>query len=52
VVGLVLLAFAFVFACLAAGPVVRLDPYRMHLGWAAIALWIASEIFGRAGFVH
>jgi len=46
---LVLLTFAFVLACLAAFPGIRFDPYRMHLGWAAIAFWIASELFGRAG---
>ena len=51
--GLVLLAFAFVFAVGAAVPHMRFDPYRMHLGWAATAFWIASELFGRTGpYLH
>jgi len=43
--GLVLLVFAFVFACLAAcipGPVFN----RWHLGWLAFAFYLASLIFG------
>ncbi len=47
-VGLVLLVFAFVCAFLAAiwnqypaGP-----NTRWHLGWAAVAFWIAAELFG------
>jgi hypothetical protein len=42
---LILLVFAFVFACLAAGipgPVFG----RWHLGWLALALYLASIIFG------
>jgi hypothetical protein len=44
--GLILLVFAFVLAvCAAAGwP----QTARPHLGWAAIACWIAAELFGRA----
>ena len=48
-VSLLLLCFALVFAIMAAFPHVRIDEYRMHLGWAAIAFWIASELFGRGG---
>jgi hypothetical protein len=48
-ISLILLCFAFVFACFAAVPGPRFDPYRMHVGWLAIALWIAAELFGRAG---
>jgi hypothetical protein len=44
-IGLVLLVFAFVCAVLAAtwnpGPL-----GRWHLGWAAVAFWIAAELFG------
>jgi hypothetical protein len=46
-ISLILLVFAFVLACLAAAgwpPVAR-----PHLGWAAIACLIASELFGRGG---
>jgi branched-subunit amino acid ABC-type transport system permease component len=45
--GLVLLVFAFVCAVLAAvlGP----QQWRFHLGWAAIAFWLAAEIFGGVG---
>ena len=45
---LILLVFAFVCAVLAAAawPV---GVSRPHLGWAAIAFWIAAELFGRAG---
>jgi hypothetical protein len=48
-VSLILLVFAFVMACMAAFPGIRFDQYRMHLGWASIACWIASELFGRGG---
>lgn len=43
--GTVLLCFAFVFACLAAGipgPVYG----RWHLGWLAMAFYFASLLFG------
>jgi len=45
--GLVLLVFAFVCAVLAVaiGPQVG----RWHLGWLAIAFWLAAEIFGGVG---
>jgi hypothetical protein len=43
--GLVLLVFAFVCAVLAAAWQPNPVP-RWHLGWAAIAFWIAAEIFG------
>jgi len=45
-IGLILLVFAFVLACLAAYGVGR-PPW--HLGWAAVALWIASELIGGIG---
>lgn len=48
-ISLLLLAFAFVFACLAASPVMRLDLWRHHLGWLAIALWILADLFRFAG---
>jgi len=43
----ILLVFAFVCAVLAAAawPV---GIARPHLGWCAIAFWIASELFGHA----
>jgi hypothetical protein len=44
---LVLLVFSFVLACLAAFPGIRFDPYRMHLGWAAFACFVAADLFGR-----
>jgi hypothetical protein len=49
-IGLILLVFAFVIACIAtriptAGPWI--------LGWLAIAFWIASELIGGiARFAH
>ena len=43
--GLVLLVFAFVCACLAAKGV---GAPNWVLGWLAIAFWIASEIFAGA----
>jgi hypothetical protein len=42
--GLVLLVFAFVCAVLAT--VLGQQQGRFHLGWAAIAFWLAAEIFG------
>jgi hypothetical protein len=49
-VGLILLVFAFVFACIAA----RWSPIpntSWHLGWLAIAFWVASELIGGLGRV-
>ena len=48
--GLILLCFAFVSAVFAAGGV----QFRgWHLGWVAIALWIAAELFaGVAKVLH
>jgi len=46
--GTILLVFAFVLACIAAffpGPV--LD--RVHLGWASLAFYFASLLFGHLG---
>ena len=43
--GLVLLVFAFVFACIASfvpGPIWG----RWHFGWLALAFYLASLIFG------
>jgi hypothetical protein len=48
--GLILLAFAFVFAVFAAAynpP----TPTRVHFGWLAITFWIASELIGGLGRV-
>lgn len=44
---LIFLVAAFVLACFAAAgwPAGA----RVHLGWCAIAFWILSELFGRAG---
>lgn len=49
-IGLVLLAFAFVFAFIAAffGPVIS---SRVHFGWLAITCWIAAELLGGLGRV-
>jgi len=47
--GLVLLAFAFVFAVICA--CVMQQAGRFHLGWAAIACWIAAELLGGLGRV-
>lgn len=47
-IGLVLLVFAFVCAVLAAVWQPQPAP-RWHLGWAAIAFWLAAEIFGGVG---
>lgn len=44
-VGLILLVFAFVFACIAA----TFNPtpaWRVHFGWLAVAFWIGSELLG------
>lgn len=48
--GLVLLVFAFVCAVLAAAWQPQ-PAGRFHLGWAAIAFWLAAEIFGGIGRV-
>lgn len=47
-VGLILLVFAFVCACLATRGI---GPTPWNLGWAAIAFWIASELIGGLGKV-
>lgn len=47
-VGLILLVFAFVFACLATRGIGS-PPWS--LGWAAVAFWIASELIGGLGRV-
>lgn len=44
-IGLILLCFAFVLACIAWW---RSDN---SLGWAAVACWIASELIGGLGRV-
>ena len=44
--GLVLLVFAFVCACLASRGI---GAPNWSLGWAAVAFWIAAEIFAGAG---
>jgi hypothetical protein len=48
---LILLVFALVLSiCAAIGWPGTAPNYRApHLGWLAIAFWIASELFGRAG---
>ena len=48
-IGLILLAFAFVFAVIAA--VIIEGHGRWQFGWASIACWIASELIGRLGRV-
>jgi hypothetical protein len=49
-IGLILLVFAFVLACLATR---GFGAPPWSLGWAAIACWIASELIGGvAKFVH
>ncbi|HEV8464139.1 MAG TPA: hypothetical protein VGQ63_03955 [Pseudolabrys sp.] len=48
-VGLILLVFAFVFACIAATfPATGPNGYwgRFHFGWLSVAFWIASELLG------
>jgi hypothetical protein len=42
-IGLILLVFAFVFACIAARWA-SIAPW--NIGWLAIACWIASELIG------
>lgn len=56
-IGLILLVFAFVFACIAAGFPAGPNGYwgRFHFGWLAVAFWIASELIGgiaRSGILH
>jgi len=46
-VGLILLCFAFVFAVIAA--CIMSQAGRFHLGWAAVACWIAAELIGGLG---
>lgn len=50
--GLILLTFAFVLACVAA----RVNSVgAWTIGWIAIACWIASELvggLGRSAFLH
>jgi hypothetical protein len=42
-IGLILLVFAFVIACIST----RIQTFGpWHLGWIAIAFWIASEVIG------
>jgi hypothetical protein len=41
--GLVLLVFAFVLSVIAGCFIVTTG--RFHLGWLAVAFWIASELF-------
>lgn len=48
-IGLILLAFAFVFAVIAA--CIMPGSGRWSFGWAAIACWIASELVGGLGRV-
>jgi hypothetical protein len=48
-IGLIFLVFAFVFAVIASTIMVQAG--RFHLGWAAIAFWIASELIGGLGRV-
>jgi hypothetical protein len=48
-IGLIFLVFAFVFAVIASCIMVQAG--RFHLGWAAIAFWIASELIGGLGRV-
>lgn len=45
-IGLILLVFAFVFACIAAG--IAPGWARWHFGWLAVAFWILSELVGGA----
>jgi hypothetical protein len=52
-VGLILLVFAFVFACIAS--FWGREFGRAHFGWLAVMCWIASELIGgiaRTGLVH
>ncbi len=47
-IGLILLAFAFVFGFIAAFFNPQPSP-RVHFGWLAITCWIASELIGGVG---
>lgn len=49
-IGLILLAFAFVFACFAAFYTPP-APSRVHFLSLAVAFWIASELIGGLGRV-
>jgi hypothetical protein len=42
-IGLIFLVFAFVIACIATR-IQNVGPW--HLGWVALAFWIASELIG------
>lgn len=44
--GMILLCFAFVFACIAAGIPAGIIWNRVHIGWLAFAFFLASLIFG------
>jgi hypothetical protein len=47
-IGLILLVFAFVIACIAT----RLQTFGpWHFGWLAIAFWIGAEVLGGLGRV-
>jgi len=43
-IGLVMLAFAFVFAVIAG--TIMVTAGRWHFGWTSVAFWIASELIG------
>ena len=45
-IGLIVLVFAFVVA-VTASRIQQVGDW--HLGWAALALWIASELIGKVG---
>lgn len=52
-IGLILLVFALVFACIAARWGNLVSPWSF--GWLSIACWIASELIGgvaRSGLLH
>jgi len=46
-VSLILLVFAFVFACIAA--LFSESIRNVHVGWLAVAFWIIAEILGGVG---
>jgi hypothetical protein len=48
-VGLIFLAFAFVLAVICAFFLEKAG--HVHLGWLAVACWIASELIGGLGRV-
>lgn len=48
-IGLIFLVFAFVFAVIAG--TFQTGFGRFHLGWIAVAFWIASELIGGLGRV-